>query len=228
MAKGRRSRGRRPAACRKIVTTHLDAPAPGTRRASAGRRAWREGCKAGPGSKPETMHFDREDQLAKQKLSDRVAERSRQMEVRVLAATKARRSAERRGRRRPATGDRQTAKYFWLDDQPSRDMRGFARQQAYYRRLGPTKEWAENNYYQLPIEQQNAELITINAFWRDFAAWVAEGSKAPFLSPHVAEASRNFHRDDARAGRPRSALRRRQAHDENRGRQPSRSPPRAR
>jgi hypothetical protein len=71
-------------------------------------------------------------------------------------------------------------------------QRGFAAAQAYYRKLGATKEWAENNYYNLPIETQNAELVTINAFWRDFSAWIAAGAKAPFLSAHVAEAHRNF------------------------------------
>ncbi len=60
---------------------------------------------------------------------------------------------------------------------------------AYYRQLGPTKEWAENNYYQLPIEKQDASLVTINGFWRDYAAW---DGKAPFLSQNVAEATRNF------------------------------------
>lgn len=59
----------------------------------------------------------------------------------------------------------------------------------YYRQLGPTKEWAENNYYQLPIVQQNAELVKINGFWRDYAAW---DGKAPFLSSRVAEAAHNF------------------------------------
>ncbi len=59
----------------------------------------------------------------------------------------------------------------------------------YFRALGPTKEWAENNYFQLPIAAQDSSLITINAFWRDFAAW--EG-KTPFLSPNIAEASHNF------------------------------------
>jgi autotransporter-associated beta strand protein len=69
-----------------------------------------------------------------------------------------------------------------------------ARQQvrALYRALGPTKEWAENNYYQLRITEQNAELITVNAFWRDYAAWVAAGSKGGFVSANVAEAHRNF------------------------------------
>ncbi len=63
---------------------------------------------------------------------------------------------------------------------------------AFYRALGPTKEWAENNYYKLRITEQNAELVTVNAFWRDYAAWVAAGSKGGFVSANVAEAHRNF------------------------------------
>ncbi|MCE9528447.1 MAG: hypothetical protein K8R36_20585, partial [Planctomycetales bacterium] len=58
-----------------------------------------------------------------------------------------------------------------------------------YRQLDATQEWAENNYYQLPPEQQAATLVTVNAFWKDFAA---HDAKRPFLSPHLAEASRNF------------------------------------
>ncbi len=58
-----------------------------------------------------------------------------------------------------------------------------------YRKLDQTREWAENNYYRLPIERQNAELVTVNAFWRDFARHT-EGT--PFFSSHFAEASRNF------------------------------------
>ncbi len=69
-------------------------------------------------------------------------------------------------------------------------QRGLVR--AYYRQLGPTKEWAENNYYRLPIANQNAGLVTVNAFWRDYAAWVADGAKGPFVSPNIAEAHRNF------------------------------------
>ena len=59
----------------------------------------------------------------------------------------------------------------------------------YFRALGPTKEWAENNYYQRPLREQTAELITVSAFWRDYAAW---NGKAPFLSGHVTEAARSF------------------------------------
>lgn len=60
---------------------------------------------------------------------------------------------------------------------------------ALYRKLNKTKEWAENNYHHLTIAQQNADLITVNAFWRDFAA---HDPQTPFLSRNLAEASQNF------------------------------------
>ncbi len=81
-----------------------------------------------------------------------------------------------------------TLAYF--DYAAAGDARGLVR--AFFRALGPTKEWAENNYYQLRITEQSAELVTVNAFWRDYAAWVAAGSKNGFVSSNVAEASRNF------------------------------------
>lgn len=55
--------------------------------------------------------------------------------------------------------------------------------------LDQTKEWAENNYYQLPITAQTADLVTVNAFWVDLATHDPE---QPFLSTHLAEASRSF------------------------------------
>jgi len=60
---------------------------------------------------------------------------------------------------------------------------------AYYRQLGPVKEWAENQYWHLPLAQQGPDLITVNAFWRDLAAWDGKGA---FISPNLAEAHRNF------------------------------------
>lgn len=63
---------------------------------------------------------------------------------------------------------------------------------AYFRPMGATKEWAENNYYQIRQSEQNGKLVTVNAFWRDFAAWIAEGSKGGFVSSHVAEATHSF------------------------------------
>jgi hypothetical protein len=75
-----------------------------------------------------------------------------------------------------------------------RDAAAPARAQvrAYYRQLGPTKEWAENNYWHLRITQQDGSLIPVNAFWRDYAKWLADGAQGGFISPHIAEASHNF------------------------------------
>ncbi len=67
-----------------------------------------------------------------------------------------------------------------------------ARARVYYRQLGPTKEWAENNYYHLRSVQQDGALIPVSAFWRDYAKWVADGAQGAFVSPNVAEASHNF------------------------------------
>lgn len=58
-----------------------------------------------------------------------------------------------------------------------------------YRRLDPTSEWAENNYHNLPIQQQLAELVSVNPFWIDYAN---HDAKSPFLSKNVAQACRNF------------------------------------
>lgn len=76
-----------------------------------------------------------------------------------------------------------------LADRPADlDRRSNARQ--LYRKLEQTMEWAENNYYRLPIEQQNGSLVTANAFWKDYAAH--QGGDEKFYSKNIAEASRNF------------------------------------
>ena len=61
-----------------------------------------------------------------------------------------------------------------------------------YRKMPAVKEWAENNYYHVPIEQQLAGRVPINAFWRDYAAHLADGGDGPFLSEHVAVPTANF------------------------------------
>ncbi|MEM7013970.1 MAG: hypothetical protein AAF585_21125, partial [Verrucomicrobiota bacterium] len=66
-------------------------------------------------------------------------------------------------------------------------LRGAVRQ--LYRKLESTKVWAENNYYHVPIEHQTGAFITVNKFWRDFAAWDGEG---PFFSPHFTHATGNL------------------------------------
>ncbi|MCO6456975.1 MAG: hypothetical protein J5I93_16875 [Pirellulaceae bacterium] len=58
-----------------------------------------------------------------------------------------------------------------------------------YRKLDKTEEWVENNYYKLPIDQQNADLVQVNAFWLDYAQ---HDPRQPFFSVNLAESSRNF------------------------------------
>jgi hypothetical protein len=69
------------------------------------------------------------------------------------------------------------------------DDREKARIRQLYRPLDPTIEWAENNYYHLPIQQQVADLVPVSPFWLDYAR---HDGKGPFLSRHLAEAGRNF------------------------------------
>ena len=59
----------------------------------------------------------------------------------------------------------------------------------FFRKLEETKEWAENNYYRLPIDQHVASRVTTNAFWADYAAHTG---KSAFFSEHLAEACSNF------------------------------------
>jgi len=60
---------------------------------------------------------------------------------------------------------------------------------AFFRQLDKTEEWVENNYYKLPIEQQVADLIRVNAFWNDYAG---HDGKAPFVSSNFIHATGNF------------------------------------
>ncbi|MFV1966941.1 MAG: hypothetical protein ACC628_16060 [Pirellulaceae bacterium] len=73
---------------------------------------------------------------------------------------------------------------FFLDDSALR-----RRSRRLYDVLDKTREWAENNYYQRPIESQNAQLVTVNGFWNDYAR---QDPQQPFLSVHFADASRDF------------------------------------
>src|SRR5205814_8805052 len=81
-----------------------------------------------------------------------------------------------------AAGDAESQ--FFEDD---RTKLGLVRQ--LYRKLDPTVEWAENNYYKLRITEQTAALVGVGPFWMDYAR---HDGKGPFLSRHLADASRTF------------------------------------
>jgi len=69
------------------------------------------------------------------------------------------------------------------------ELRKNAKAEVFFRALGVTREWAENNYWKLLIGQQDASLVQPNRFWQDYSKWSGQGS---FVSAHVAEATRNF------------------------------------
>ncbi|MFW6114242.1 MAG: hypothetical protein ACOC7K_00710, partial [bacterium] len=94
-------------------------------------------------------------------------------------------SAEEAARKKLAMDKQEAEEAFFYDS----DLKSRERMRQLYRRLEKTKEWAENNYHHLTIDKQDASLITVNAFWEDFAA---HDPARPFLSKHLAEASRNF------------------------------------
>lgn len=69
------------------------------------------------------------------------------------------------------------------------ELRDKAAEKLLYQAVDQTKEWAENNYYHLPIEQQTADRVVVNAFWLD---WANHQGDAPFRSTHFTQASSNF------------------------------------
>lgn len=62
--------------------------------------------------------------------------------------------------------------------------------ESFYRPIESTKEWAENNYYRLPIASHNWTLISESQFWLDLAQQESEDG---FASRHLGEATRNVH-----------------------------------
>lgn len=74
-------------------------------------------------------------------------------------------------------------------DDGARDLRLREEARPHFRQVDKTEEWAENNYYKLRANAQGEDLITINAFWRDYAA---HDPKKAFTSRHFPKAHRNF------------------------------------
>jgi hypothetical protein len=114
---------------------------------------------------------------------ERVDEERKRREARSLA----RGEAEGAGAKEAELSERQVPDRsvdFFFDDS---GLRGRARR--LYQVLDKTQEWAENNYYKLPIEQQTSDLVKVNRFWRDYADHDPEQA---FLSINFAEASHSF------------------------------------
>ncbi|HEX3151724.1 MAG TPA: hypothetical protein VHR66_26870 [Gemmataceae bacterium] len=93
-------------------------------------------------------------------------------------------SEQRNGQGDSKKGKESKSELYYRGDA---DKRSGTRQ--LFRKLDPTQEWAENNYYKRVIQTQIADLVPVGRFWADLAA---HDGKSPFLSKHLADASRNF------------------------------------
>ncbi len=71
----------------------------------------------------------------------------------------------------------------------TRDLKKRESVRQLYKKLEKTKEWVENNYYNKLILDQVADLVTIDAFWKDYANWDGKGE---FLSGNLSEAGDSF------------------------------------
>ncbi len=76
--------------------------------------------------------------------------------------------------------------HFYEDVSKLRALR--EQTKSLYRRLPSTREWIEQQYYQLPLNQQSPDLVSANRFWRDYASHRGDG----FLSPYFVEAHRSL------------------------------------
>jgi hypothetical protein len=131
-----------------------------------------------PESKPDPT-ADQADKKAGAKAAEPDAEKSRKaLDLRDLAERELLLKRLQSGRNATSQED------FFANERAKAKLRA-----QLYRHVDPTMELAENNYYHLPIQQQLAGLVPVSAFWLDYAR---HDGKTPFLSRHLADASRNF------------------------------------
>jgi len=76
-----------------------------------------------------------------------------------------------------------------LQEQQVDDLSRRALVRELYRGPGPTRAYVEHDYWHRRIAEQNADLIKVNGFWRDF---VDRKDGVPFCSQHLAEAAGSF------------------------------------
>ena len=88
----------------------------------------------------------------------------------------------------PAEGEQRVKQKLDLPKDASELSKLRDRSRRLYRRLAPTQEWIENDYYLISLDEQSPELVGINRFWRD----LANHKDGPFLSPHFVDAHTSF------------------------------------
>lgn len=118
------------------------------------------------------------------KLQEEAAKKAMAKDGRALALQQKRDSMEYESKDQLA--NLKAAEFF---DASGEELRRRSEIRQLFRQLPKTMEWAENNYYHLTIDKQDSRLITVNAFWKDFAE---HDPASPFYSRNIAEGSRSF------------------------------------
>ena len=113
------------------------------------------------------------------------AKKLAEVQQNLQATSKGLREAFRRRYAKDKQGDKAAAFDAYADD-----LEITFETEALYRAVESTREWAETNYYQLPIDAHAFDLIAESKFWLDFARHEDEGG---FGSRYLGEAARNVH-----------------------------------
>ncbi len=179
-------------AARMVVNAPKDMPAQNATAAAPPAPAMAGALAASEGLAKDGKARDESDARADKagEKMDRLQEQEKQLASKEQSEERSLKKAEAKAKgpgAPPASRARREAGKAFDDDMALRQQ---ARQ--FYRKLDKTEEWVENNYHHLPIENQNAALVTVNAFWKDYAAFMAKGGNAKFYSIHLADASRSF------------------------------------
>ncbi|WP_166831361.1 hypothetical protein [Thalassoroseus pseudoceratinae] len=112
-------------------------------------------------------------------------------ESKPSAARKRRYSGREMAEEMDADFDNAGAKWNSLNVDGIKDRLGRrANARQLFRKLDKTKEWIENNYWHLPMADQDSDIVPVNEFWADFAA---HDHQQPFFSEHFAKSAGNIH-----------------------------------
>ncbi|GAB4138560.1 MAG: hypothetical protein Fur0037_04340 [Planctomycetota bacterium] len=107
---------------------------------------------------------------------------------RVTQAPPASKKAQERAAEKPeAPEEKEKAGADDFFREAAKDVRARGALRQLYRAPGRTLEYAESNYWRVPIESQGPDLVDVNGFWLDFA----ESKGGPFCSPRLGEATGN-------------------------------------
>ena len=171
----------------RVTSLGLEAGKPMAAKAPAGFAGALGRGGANGSDRPELQESRRDEAVDSEAMSDKASEFDRlgRSEKKQLQQLQRRKLSQQRGLvgKEQPTDEREglTDWYFFGGD--ASNLRRL------YRTLGPTKEWAENNYSHLRIAVQDANLVGPSRFWLDYAK---RDPAVPFRSVHFPEATRNF------------------------------------